>query len=648
MDFGPGVSELSSLSSAEDTALLENTRLRYDAGHIYTRSGRLLLAVNPYRKLNCYTDKVLDQYKSSLQPQAELPPHVYAVASSAHLGMMQNSMSQSVIISGESGAGKTETAKILLQYLAEVSAAGTDLHTRVLQTNPIMESFGCAKTVWNNNSSRFGKFLTLQFSASGRMQGAYMKTYLLEKSRITSQLPGEQNYHVLYQVAKGLPDDLKKKLGVGSVESFKYLNVQKAGQLNWDIFPCTFAELAAAMDAIPTVSPLKESCWRVLVAVMQLGNATFKGTGEDDAIFTDLAPLRVAASCLGCEEAQLTKALCTQNIKAGLDWIAKPNTTTYSQNVKDALSKALYSRLFDVLVDAINTSLMFGGSSRYFIGAVDIFGFECFPHNSLEQLCINFANEKLQRMFTEAVFESILAEYKKEGIDVGGMSYEDNTQVVELIENTPGGILPLLAEECFFPNGSDATWLQKMKQMHAKSPVFSEDRMNRNAFTVHHYPGKVTYDTAGFLEKNKDPLSQDLTVLMQFSDDDFVVSLFKEKEEDALKSGARRFKSAKFVGVIDSFRTSLNDLVKTLKQTKTHFIRCVKPNEVKEPHNFVDNVMMRQLYTSGVVQAVTATRKGFPDHLRFDELLNRFAMIIPKGQAAKGGAGARCCSASPR
>ena len=219
------------------------------------------------------------------------------------------------------------------------------------------------------------------------------------------------------------------------------------------------------------------------------------------------------------------------------------------------------------------------------------------------------------------------------------MSYEDNTQVVELIENSPRGILPLLAEECFFPNGSDATWLQKMKQVHAKNPVFSEDRMNRNAFTVHHYPGKVTYDTAGFLEKNKDPLSQDLIVLMQFSDDEFVVSLFKEKPEAELKSGTRRFKSAKFVGVIDSFRVSLTDLVKTLKQTKTHFIRCVKPNEVKEPHNFVDNVMMRQLYTSGVVQAVTATRKGFPDHLRFDELLNRFAMIIPRGQAASGGDG---------
>ena len=219
------------------------------------------------------------------------------------------------------------------------------------------------------------------------------------------------------------------------------------------------------------------------------------------------------------------------------------------------------------------------------------------------------------------------------------MSYEDNTQVVELIENSPGGILPLLAEECFFPNGSDATWLQKMKQMHAKNPVFSEDRMNRDAFTMHHYPGKVTYDTTGFLEKNKDPLSQDLIVLMQFSDDEFVVSLFKEKPEAELKSGTRRFKSAKFVGVIDSFRVSLNDLVKTLKQTKTHFIRCVKPNEVKEPHNFVDNVMMRQLYTSGVVQAVTATRKGFPDHLPFDELLNRFAMIIPRGQAASGGDG---------
>jgi len=491
----------------------------------------------------------------------------------------------------------------------------------------------------NNNSSRFGKFLTLQFSASGRMQGAFMKTYLLEKSRITQQLTGEQNYHVLYQVAKGVPADLKSKYGMGGVEAWRYLNLDAKHPAQWDLFPATFEELSAAMDAFPTVAKLKDCAWRILIAILHLGNAQFQGTGEDDAVFVDSKPVAMAASCLGVEEQQLSKAICTLNIKAGLDWIAKPNTTTYSQSVKDALSRALYAKLFDGIVDAINASLMFGGSSRYFIGAVDIFGFECFPVNSLEQLCINFANEKLQRMFTEAVFESILAEYKKEGIDVAQMSYEDNTAVVELIENTPSGILPLLAEECFFPNGSDGSWLQKMKQAHAKNPAFSEDRVNREGFTVHHYPGKVTYDSRGFLMKNKDPLSQDLTVLMQFSDDEIVADLFKEKED--VTGGKKRFKSAKFVGVIDHFRTSLTELVKTLKETKTHFIRCVKPNEVKQPHNFIDNVMMRQLYTSGVVQAVTATRKGFPDHLRFEELLNRFAMVIPKGQAATGGAGCK-------
>ncbi|KOO33649.1 myosin motor domain [Chrysochromulina tobinii] len=630
---GPGASELTSLKSVEDAAILANTRDRYESGHIYTRSGRLLLAVNPYRALPLYTPEVLELYKHSLQPQIELPPHVFAVASSAHLGMMQDMQSQSVIISGESGAGKTETAKILLMYLAAVSSSGGgDLHERVLQTNPIMENFGNARTVWNNNSSRFGKFLTLQFSVSGRMQGAKMDTYLLEKSRITSQLPDEQNYHVMYLVAANLPEAKRREYGMDSWETFAYLNVRDKRRVEWDQFPSTWDQLQAAMNTIPTVTQHTDGVWKVIAAILHLGNAKFKGTGDDDAIFVDGGAIAHAAKLLGCVTDQLTKAICTLNIKAGLDWIAKPNTTRYSQSSKDALAKALYSRVFDRLVERINESLIFGGESRYFIGAVDIFGFECFPRNSLEQLCINFANEKLQRMFTETVFESVIAEYKREGIDVRDITFEDNTEVVKLVEDSPSGLLTLLSEECFFPNGSDEGWLLKIKQAHGnvKKPHPNFDgnvKESKTSFTVIHYPGKVTYDAIGFLEKNKDPLSQDVKVLMQYSDDEFVAGLFADKPGPG---GKMIFKSAKFTGVIDSFRKSLNDLVSTLKQTKTHFIRCVKPNEKKQPNLFVDDVMKRQLYTSGVVQAVRATRQGFPDHLLFDELVGRFALIVDK------------------
>ena len=246
----------------------------------------------------------------------------------------------------------------------------------------------------------------------------------------------------------------------------------------------------------------------------------------------------------------------------------------------------------------------------------------------MEQLCINFANEKLQRMFTEAVFESVLAEYAKEGINVIGMTFEDNSAVVALIEGSPSGLLTLLAEECFFPNGSDSGWLSKIKEAHRKHANFEGHvKEDRNGFTILHYPGRVTYDSVGFLEKNKDPLSQDVKVLMQYSDDEFVASLFTDK----VAAGARaQFKSAKFIGVIDSFRKSLNELVTTLKGTKTHFIRCVKPNEKKLANNFVEDVMRRQLYTSGVVQAVKATRSGFPDHLTFPEILGRFALIVDR------------------
>ncbi|EOD24030.1 hypothetical protein EMIHUDRAFT_450657 [Emiliania huxleyi CCMP1516] len=650
-DWGPGCSELSSLKSATDKALLDNTEERYKAGNIYTRSGRLLLAVNPYKKLPLYTDETLQAYKSSLAPQARGAPHrqsLWARGSDSLRGRSfsappRHAYMPSVIISGESGAGKTETAKILLEYLAEVSCSGSDLHKRVLKTNPIMESFGCAKTVWNNNSSRFGKFLTLQFSASGRMQGAFMKTYLLEKSRITSQLPGEQNYHVLYTVAKGLSSAQRTEFGLpkgsDAVESFKLLNLKKAGDVKWADFPCDFKELTEAFAVIPSLNDKQASCWRVIMAVLYLGNLSFTGQGEDDAKVKDPAVVAAVARLLSCETAQLEKAICTQNMKAGLDWISKPNTVAYASDVKNALTKALYSRLFDYIVEMVNVSLEKSGDEmRYFIGAVDIFGFECFPTNSLEQLCINFANEKLQKMFTQAVFESVLSEYQKEGIDVGDITYEDNKLLVELIDKPATGILSLLAEECFFPSGSDASWLQKIKSQHARHANFSEERLDRTAFTISHYPGKVTYQSTGFLEKNKDPLSQDLVVLMQFSDDDFVKTLFEEKQSTAMAGSVRRFKSAKFVGLIDGFRTSLNQLVKTLEGTKTHFIRCVKPNMDKKPDNFVFDVMQRQLYTSGVVQAVQATRKGFPDHLPFAELLSRFELVVPKSATNKKGA----------
>ena len=459
-----------------------------------------------------------------------------------------------------------------------------------------------------------------------------MRTYLLEKSRITSQLPDEQNYHVLYQVAACLPPEVSKKYEMGAWETFSYLNVRDKKKIEWDQFPTDFKELSAAMASIPTVASHAESVWKVLAAILHLGNAKFKGTGEDDACFDDGPSIAVAARLLGCVTEQLSKAISTLNIKAGLDWIAKPNTTAYSVGAKHALSRALYSRLFDMLVEQINESLMFGGDTRFFIGAVDIFGFECFPRNSLEQLCINFANEKLQRMFTEAVFESVLAEYEKEGIDVGGMTFEDNSEVVKLIEGSPSGLLTLLAEECFFPNGSDIGFLGKIQEIHRgpKSPFFEGNvKESKTSFTVLHYPGRVTYDAIGFLEKNKDPLSQDLKVLMQYSDDEFVAALFADKVVPG--GGPSRFKSAKFVGVIDAFRTSLNELVGTLKATKTHFIRCVKPNEKKAANMYVETVMKRQLYTSGVVQAVKATRKGFPDHLMFDELLGRYALILGSG-----------------
>mmetsp|Transcript_86586 Transcript_86586/g.259849 ORF Transcript_86586/g.259849 Transcript_86586/m.259849 type:complete len:796 (+) Transcript_86586:74-2461(+) len=648
-DFGPGVSELSSLKSVEDDALLANTKQRFDAGHIYTRSGRLLLAVNPYRQLPLYTPELLQQYKESLQPQAELAPHVYAVASSAHLGMLQNSVSQSVIISGESGAGKTETAKILLQYLAAVSAqSGGDLHMRVLQTNPIMESFGCAKTVRNNNSSRFGKFLTLQFSATGRMQGAYIRTYLLEKSRITSQLEGEQNYHVLYLTAKAK---------MGGVDQFKYLNA-KAAALKWEEFPCDFDTLLKAISLIPPVAGLGESIWKVLQAILHLGNIEFTGSGEDDAAIVAKEPINEAGKLLSCDPELLIKALCTLNIKAGLDWIAKPQTVNTATSAIHALSRALYSKLFDKIVEATNESLMFGGETRYFIGAVDIFGFESFARNSLEQLCINFANEKLQQFFLVCVFKTEEELHVKEGVPWHDIEFMDNAPCIELIEKPPNGILRLLDSQCKTPNASEGGFVKELNRLHGKGDYIVPTRQAKmrddEGFIIAHYAGNVVYHTAGmvtaktghaevsWLDKNNDTMQQEWLSLLVNSK----ISLVKEMFTEEYEAGLKAKKTASFSSLGKKFASDLNTLISELQSSRASFIRCVKPNAEQAAKKFTPAMVLDQLRCSGVIEAVRVMLEAFPTRINYEDIHGRYAsMMGPEIMEETGDEPAAFCEA---
>ncbi|KAL3620616.1 hypothetical protein CASFOL_035528 [Castilleja foliolosa] len=628
-----GVDDMTKLSYLHEPGVLHNLATRYQLNKIYTYTGSILIAINPFQRLpDLYNIDMMEQYKGA--PFGKLSPHVFAIADVAYRAMINEGKSNSILVSGESGAGKTETTKMLMQYLAYLGghkgAEGRTVAQQVLESNPVLEAFGNAKTVRNNNSSRFGKFVEIQFDMRGRISGAAIRTYLLERSRVCQISDTERNYHCFYLLCAA-PQEEIEKYKLGDPKTFHYLNQSNCYELVGVNDVHDYLGIRKAMDVVGISQIEQDAIFRVVAAILHLGNVEFaKGEEIDSSVLKDDKSrfhLKTAAELLMCdinalEDALLKRVMVTPEevIKRSLD----PDGALVS---RDGLAKTLYSRLFDWLVNKINSSIGQDPNSKCLIGVLDIYGFESFQSNSFEQFCINFTNEKLQQHFNQHIFKMEQEEYVKEEINWSYIEYVDNQDVLDLIEKKPGGIIALLDEACMFPRSTHETFAEKLYQTFKSNKRFIKPKLSRSDFTIAHYAGEVQYQSNQFLDKNKDYVVAEHQDLLSASQCSFVATLFPPLAEEMTKSSN---KSSKFSSIGSRFKLQLQQLMETLNSTEPHYIRCVKPNNLLEPAIFENVNAMQQLRCGGVLEAIRISCSGYPTHKTFDEFLRRFGFLAPE------------------
>ncbi|PON46080.1 Myosin [Parasponia andersonii] len=648
-----GVDDMTKLSYLHEPGVLQNLKARYELNEIYTYTGNILIAINPFQRLpHIYDAHMMQQYKGA--PFGELSPHVFAVADVAYRAMINEGKSNSILVSGESGAGKTETTKMLMRYLAflggRAATEGRTVEQQVLESNPVLEAFGNAKTVRNNNSrlnvtdhclmqldnlylnilcmiwySRFGKFVEIQFDKQGRISGAAIRTYLLERSRVCQISDPERNYHCFYLLCAA-PQEEIEKYKLGNPKSFHYLNQSNCYELVGVSDAHDYLATRRAMDIVGVSAKEQEAIFRVIAAILHLGNIEFtKGKEIDSSVPKDDKAkfhLKMTAELLMCDADALEDALCKrvmitpeEVIKRSLD----PQSAAVS---RDGLAKTIYSRLFDWLVDKINNSIGQDPNSKSLIGVLDIYGFESFKTNSFEQFCINFTNEKLQQHFNQHVFKMEQEEYTKEEIDWSYIEFVDNQDVLDLIEKKPGGIVALLDEACMFPKSTHETFANKLYQTFKNHKRFIKPKLSRTDFTIAHYAGEVLYQSDQFLDKNKDYVVPEHQDLLSVSNCSFVAGLFPPLKEETTKS-------SKFSSIGSRFKLQLQQLMETLNSTEPHYIRCVKPNNLLKPAIFENVNIMQQLRCGGVLEAIRISCAGYPTRKPFFEFINRFGLLAP-------------------
>ncbi|XP_047321544.1 myosin-15 [Impatiens glandulifera] len=624
-DIG-GVDDMTRLTYLNEPGVLDNLQRRYPLNEIYTYTGSILIAVNPFTKLpHLYNVHMMEQYKGAVF--GELSPHVFAVADASYRAMIYDGKSQSILVSGESGAGKTETTKLIMQYLTYVGGrAASDeriVEQQVLESNPLLEAFGNARTVRNDNSSRFGKFVEIQFDDNGRISGAAIRTYLLERSRVVQITDPERNYHCFYQLCACAGDAEKYKLGHPS--NFHYLNQSKIYELDGVSNEEEYMKTRRAMEIVGISQEEQESIFRTLAGILHLGNIEFSpGKEHDSSVVKDQNStfhLETAANLFMCDIDLLVATLCTRSIQTREGIIVKALDHNAAVASRDALAKTIYSRLFDWLVEKINRSIGQDQSSKMQIGVLDIYGFECFKSNSFEQFCINFANEKLQQHFNEHVFKMEQEEYQKEEINWSYIEFIDNQDVLDLIEKKPIGIISLLDEACMFPKSTHETFATKLFQNFRSHPRLEKAKFSETDFTVSHYAGKVTYQTDSFLDKNRDYVVVEHCNLMSSSTCTFIAGLFPSLQEESSRS------SYKFSSVSSRFKLQLQALMETLNSTEPHYVRCVKPNSLNRPQKFENHSILHQLRCGGVLEAVRISLAGYPTRKTYNEFVDRFGLL---------------------
>ncbi|VFQ96511.1 unnamed protein product [Cuscuta campestris] len=626
-----GVDDMTKLSYLHEPGVLQNLKSRYELNEIYTYTGNILIAINPFQKLpHLYTAHMMQQYKGA--PLGELSPHVFAVADVAYRAMINEKKSNSILVSGESGAGKTETTKMLMQYLAflggRAATEGRTVEQQVLESNPVLEAFGNAKTVRNNNSSRFGKFVEIQFDKHGRISGAAIRTYLLERSRVCQISDPERNYHCFYLLCAA-PQEEIDKYKLGHPKTFHYLNQSNCHELVGVSDAQDYLATRRAMDIVGISKEEQEAIFRVVAAILHIGNIDFtKGKEIDSSVPKDAKSkfhLNTSAELLMCDPVALEDALCKRVMVTPEEVIKRSLDPLSAAVSRDGLAKTLYSRLFDWLVDKINVSIGQDSQSKCIIGVLDIYGFESFKHNSFEQFCINFTNEKLQQHFNQHVFKMEQEEYTKEAIDWSYIEFVDNQDVLDLIEKKPGGIIVLLDEACMFPKSTHETFSNKLYQTFKNHKRFLKPKLSRTNFIISHYAGEVQYQSDQFLDKNKDYVVAEHQDLLSASKCSFVAGLFPALPEETKSS-----KTSKFSSIGSRFKLQLQQLMETLNATEPHYIRCVKPNNLLKPAIFENVNILQQLRCGGVLEAIRISCAGYPTRRPFFEFINRFGLLAPE------------------
>ncbi|KAG1354825.1 Myosin-6 [Cocos nucifera] len=624
-----GVDDMTKLAYLHEPGVLQNLKSRYDMNEIYTYTGNILIAVNPFRRLpHLYDSHMMEQYKGAAF--GELSPHPFAVADAAYRLMMNEGVSQSILVSGESGAGKTESTKLLMRYLAymggRAAAEGRTVEQQVLESNPVLEAFGNAKTVRNNNSSRFGKFVEIQFDQRGRISGAAIRTYLLERSRVCQISDPERNYHCFYMLCSAPPEDIER-YKLENPRTFHYLKQSNCFELDGVDDSKEYLATRRAMDVVGISSDEQDAIFRVVAAILHLGNIEFsEGKETDSSVPKDeksLFHLRTAAELFMCNVKALEDSLCKRIIVTRGESITKCLDPEAAALSRDALAKIVYSRLFDWIVNKINNSIGQDPNSKSLIGVLDIYGFESFKTNSFEQFCINLTNEKLQQHFNQHVFKMEQEEYTKEEINWSYIEFIDNQDVLDLIDKKPGGIIALLDEACMLPRSTHETFAQKLYQTFKNHQRFSKPKLARSDFTIRHYAGDVTYQTELFLDKNKDYVVAEHQALLNASKCPFVSGLFPPLSDDSSKS-------SKFSSIGSRFKQQLHALLETLNATEPHYIRCVKPNNLLKPAIFENINVLQQLRCGGVLEAIRISCAGYPTRRTFDEFVDRFGILAPE------------------
>ncbi|KAG9452106.1 hypothetical protein H6P81_005010 [Aristolochia fimbriata] len=623
-----GVDDMTKLSYLHEPGVLQNLSTRYELNEIYTYTGNILIAINPFQRLpHLYDAHMMEQYKGA--PFGELSPHVFAVADVAYRAMVNEGKSNSILVSGESVAGKTETTKMLMRYLAylggRVATEGRTVEQQVLESNPVLEAFGNAKTVRNNNSSRFGKFVVIQFDKHGRISGAAIRTYLLERSRVCQVSDPERNYHCFYLLCAA-PPEVVEKYKLGNPKSFHYLNQSNCYELVGVSDAHDYLATRRAMDIVGISEQEQDAIFRVVAAILHLGNIDFgKGKEVDSSVPKDETAkfhLKMTAELLMCDAKKLEDALCKRVMITPEEKITRALDPYGATVSRDGLAKTIYSRLFDWLVDKINISIGQDPNSKSLIGVLDIYGFESFKTNSFEQFCINFTNEKLQQHFNQHVFKMEQEEYTKEQIDWSYIEFVDNQDVLDLIEKKPGGIIALLDEACMFPKSTHETFSQKLYQTFKTHKRFIKPKLSRTDFTISHYAGEVLYQSDQFLDKNKDYVVPEHQDLLSASKCPFVSGLFPHVQDESSKS-------TKFSSIGSRFKLQLQSLMETLNSTEPHYIRCVKPNNLLKPAIFENVNILQQLRCGGVLEAIRISMAGYPTRRTFFEFFNRFGILAP-------------------